>query len=319
MRSDDPLDAVTGAFSYTGASITDELIRRGRRIRTLTAHPERAPATGTPVEIRPLDFADGAKLRQSLAGVDTLYNTYWVRFTRGSTTFDSAVDNSRRLFDAAADAGVRRIVHVSITHPGTASPYPYFRGKAVVEDQLAGTGISHAIARPAFLFGRDGVLINNVAWMLRHLPVVAVGDGGGYWVRGIHVDDLATLCADLGEQDTDVTVDAVGPERMTFRTLVGHVRDAVAPKTPIVSVPGWALPPLTTVIGTLLRDRLLTTDEYNAMADGLADSQAPTNGQTRFTDWLTANAESLGRRYINDTKGHFTPAQPTSPASDGND
>jgi len=313
MTTHDPLDAVTGAFSYAGASIADELIRRGRRVRALTGHPERAPASGTPVEIRPLDFADGAELRQSLAGVDTLYNTYWVRFTRGSTTFDSAVDNSRRLFDAAADAGVRRIVHVSITHPDTASPYPYFRGKAVVEDHLAGTGISRAIARPAFLFGRDGVLINNVAWMLRHLPVVAVDDGGGYWVRGIHVDDLATLCADLGDQDTDVTVDAVGPERMTFRTLVGHVRDAVAPKTPIVSVPGWALPPLTTVIGVLLRDRLLTTDEYNAMADGLADSQAPANGQTRLTDWLSANAESLGRRYINDTKGHFTPAETASP------
>jgi uncharacterized protein YbjT (DUF2867 family) len=308
MTTDEPLDAVTGAFSYTGASITDELIGRGRRVRTLTGHPERAPASGTPVDVRPLDFADKAALRQNLEGVDTLYNTYWVRFTRGSTTFDAAVDNSRRLINAAADAGVRRIVHVSITHPDTRSPYPYFRGKADVEDYLAGAGISHAIARPAFLFGRDGVLINNVAWMLRHLPVVAVGDSGSYWVRGIHVDDLAIVCADLGEQDTEVTVDAVGPDRMTFRTLVGHVRDAVAPKTPIVSVPGWALPTLTTVIGVILRDRLLTSDEYNAMADGLADSQAPTNGQTRFTDWLTANAGSLGRRYINDTRSHFTSA-----------
>jgi len=312
MTTRDPLDAVTGAFSYAGASITDELIRRGRRVRTLTGHPERAPSSGTHIEIQPLEFADRAGLRQSLEGVDTLYNTYWVRYSHGRMTFDTAVDNSRRLFDAAAIAGVRRIVHVSITHPDTASPYPYFRGKAIVEDHLGGTGISHAIARPAFLFGRDGVLINNVAWMLRHLPVVAVGDDGGYWVRGIHVADLASLCADLGDQDTDVTVDAVGPERMTFRTLVGHVRDAVAPKTPIVSVPGWALPPLTTVIGVLLRDRLLTADEYNAMADGLADSQAPTNGQTRFTDWLSANAETLGRRYINDTKSHFTSAEKVS-------
>jgi NADH dehydrogenase len=319
MTTHAPLDAVTGAFTYTGASITDELIRRGRRVRTLTGHPDRAPASGTPLEIRPLDFADKVALRHSLEGVDTLYNTYWVRFAHGSTTFDTAVDNSRRLFTAAAGAGVRRIVHVSITHPDSGSPYPYFRGKAVVEDHLTGTGISHAIARPAFLFGRDGVLINNVAWMLRHLPVVAVGDGGGYWVRGIHVDDLATLCVDLGEQGGDVTVDAVGPERMTFRTLVGHVRDAVARKTPIVSVPGWALPPLTTAIGVLLRDRLLTSDEYNAMADGLADSQAPTNGQTRFTDWLAANAESLGRRYTNDTRRHLTPAEPASPGSCSHD
>lgn len=202
MTTRDPLDAVTGAFSYTGASITDELIRRGRRVRTLTGHPERAPSSGTQAEIRPLAFTNRAALRESLEGLDTRYNTYWVRFSHGRMTFDTAVDNSRRLFDAAAIAGVRRIVHVSITHPDTASPYPYFRGKAVAEDHLGGTGISHAIARPAFLFGRDGVLINNVAWMLRRLPVVAVGDGGGYWVRGIHVDDLASLCADLGEQHT---------------------------------------------------------------------------------------------------------------------
>ncbi len=318
MTTHDPLDAVTGAFSYTGASITDALIERGRRVRTLTGHPDRALSSGAPVEVRPLDFTDGAQLRQSLGGVDTLYNTYWVRFPHASTTFETAIDNSRRLFTAAADAGVRRIVHVSITHPDTGSPYPYFRGKAAVEDHLNATGISHAIARPAFLFGRDGVLINNVAWMLRHLPAVAVGDGGGYWVRGIHVDDLATLCADLGEQDRDVTMDAVGPERMTFRTLMGHVRDAVAPKTPIVSVPGWALPPLTTAIGVLLRDRLLTSDEYDAMADGLADSQAPTNGQTRFTDWLAANAQSLGRHYINDTRRPFRPAAPGAPSRQTN-
>ena len=79
MTTRDPLDAVTGAFSYAGASIADELIRRGRRGRTLTGHPERAPASGTPIEIRPLEFADSAALRQNLEGVDTLYNTYWVR------------------------------------------------------------------------------------------------------------------------------------------------------------------------------------------------------------------------------------------------
>jgi NADH dehydrogenase len=142
--------------------------------------------------------------------------------------------------------------------------------------------------------------------MLRHLPVVAVGDGGDYSVRGIHVDDLATLCVDLGEQAGNVIVDAVGPERMTFRTLVEHVRDAVASRTPIISVPGWALLPLTTAMGLALGDRILTGDEYRAMADGLADSDAPTNGQTRFTEWVTASADSLGRQYTNDTRRHFT-------------
>jgi uncharacterized protein YbjT (DUF2867 family) len=306
-----PVVAVTGAFSYSGAAIADELLRRGQNVRTLTAHPNRAPSSGSPIEVHPLDFADAAGLRSSLAGVDTLYNTYWVRFPHGETTFEAAVANSRALFAAAAEAGVRRIVHVSITHPDLRSPYPYFRGKALVERDLLSTGISYAVVRPAFLFGRAGVLINNIAWMARHLPVLAVGDGGGYWLRGMHVDDLARQCADLGGQDRNVIVDAVGPERMTFRTLVGHVRDAVAGKTPIVSVPGWALPPLTAVIGLALRDRILTRDEYHAMADGLADSDAPSSGQTSFTDWLSSTADGLGRHYINDTRRPFQPAEST--------
>jgi uncharacterized protein YbjT (DUF2867 family) len=297
-----PLVAVTGAFSYSGAAIAGELLRRGHRVRTLTGHPGRASSSGSPIEVRPLDFTAGAALRHSLAGVDTLYNTYWVRFPHGGSTFEAAVENSRVLFTAAAEAGVRRIVHLSITHPDIDSPYPYFRGKALVEHELLSTGISHAIVRPAFFFGRGGVLINNIAWMARRLPVLAVGDGGRYRLRGIHVDDLATLCADLGGQDSNACVDAVGPDRMSFRSLVEQVRDAVGSRAPIVSLPGWALTSLTSVMGFALRDRILTSDEYHAMADGLADSDAPASGQTRLTDWLTSNAEHLGRRYANDTR-----------------
>ncbi|HRW18641.1 MAG TPA: NAD(P)H-binding protein [Dermatophilaceae bacterium] len=134
---------------------------------------------GTSIEVRPLDFSDAGGLRDSLAGVDTLVITYWVRFVHGATTFETAIANSRKLFAAAADAGVRRIVHVSITHPSLDSPYPYFRAKALVEQALAECGVSYAVARPAILFGGDGVLVNNIAWLLRHLPVVAVGGGGG--------------------------------------------------------------------------------------------------------------------------------------------
>jgi len=292
---------VTGAFSYSGAAVADELVRRGRRVRTLTGHPGRAPH-GTPVEVAPLDFTDPAGLRRSLTGVEVLYNTYWVRFPHPGTPFDAAVDNSRLLFEAAADAGVRRIVHVSITNPDPDSPYPYFRGKALVEQHLRDTGVPHAVVRPAFFYGRRCVLMNNIAWLLRHLPLVAVGDGGSYRVRGMHVDDLARLCADLGERDDDVVVDGVGPDRPTFRELVEQIRDAVAPRRPILDLPGRLFEPLTGVLGTVLRDRLLTRDEYRAMATGLADSEAPATGSMGFGDWLAGEADTLGRHYLNDTR-----------------
>jgi NADH dehydrogenase len=299
-----PLDAVTGAFSYSGAAIARELARRGRRVRTLTGHPGRAPA-GSAIDVRPLDFASEAALRGALEGVDTLYNTYWVRFPHGDVTFDRAVTNSARLFSAAAAAGVRRIVHVSITHPDRNSPYPYFRGKALVEEHLAGTGVPYAIARPAILFGGDGVLINNIAWLLRRLPVVAVGGGGTYRIRAIHLDDLARLCADLGAGDDTTIVDAVGPQSVTFRELVDHIRHAVGSHALVVPVPGAAMPVLTGMVGLVLRDRLLTSDEYHAMEDGLADSTAPANGRIVLTEWITANASTLGRHYANELGRHF--------------
>ncbi len=319
------LDVVTGAFSYSGAAITRELQGRGHRVRTLTGHPERAPA-GTGVECRPLDFTDPAGLAASLAGADTLYNTYWVRFGRGQVSHEAAVANSRVLFTAAAGAGVRRIVHVSITHPSLTSPYSYFRGKALVEQALAETGVPYAIARPAILFGGDGVLVNNIAWLLRRLPVFAVGGRGEYRIRGIHVDDLARLCADLGagpgadlgagpgagQGKNSLVVDAVGPQSLTFREMVDAIKQAVGSHALVLPVPGALIPALAGVLSLTLRDTLLTADEYRAMAAGLADSDAPATGRIVFTEWLGQHGADLGLRYANELDRHFRPAVATA-------
>ncbi|MEO7069971.1 MAG: NAD-dependent epimerase/dehydratase family protein [Nostocoides sp.] len=297
-------DAVTGAFSYSGAAIAAELRRRGRQVRTLTNH---VPANPGELATFPLDLTDVAGLRTSLAGVDTLYNTFWVRFPHGSTTFEAAIAGSATLFRAAADAGVRRIVHVSITHADVNSPYAYFRGKGLVEQHLQDTGISCAVARPAILFGGEGVLINNIAWLMRRSPLTLVGDGGRYRIRGIHIDDLARLMVDLGETSSDTVVDAVGPESLTFRELLDCIRDAIGSKTLIASVPGAVFPLATAMLGRALRDTLLTREEYLAMVHGLADSAAPSTGEIRLTEWIASNRQTLGRTYAHEIKRHFAP------------
>jgi uncharacterized protein YbjT (DUF2867 family) len=297
-------DVVTGAFSYSGAAITRELLASDRRVRTLTGHPGRAPRD-TPIEVRRLDFSDPAGLAKSLQGARTLYNTYWVRFPRGQVDHAVAVANSRVLFDAAGMAGVQRIVHISITHPSSTSRYPYFRGKAEVERALAESGISHAVLRPAVLFGGDGVLINNIAWLLRRFPVFAVGGTGGYRLRPIHIDDLARLCAEAGSSDATSVIDAVGPDRPTFYGLASAIRDAVGSHSRIVRVPGGLIPAAAGILGLALRDTLLTRDEYRAMADGLADTDGPATGEISVTKWITDNKDSLGRRYANEINRHF--------------
>ena len=302
------LDVVTGAFSYSGAAIARELVRRGHRVRTLTGHPQRAPA-GSPIDTRLLDFGAEQELAASMAGAHTLYNTYWVRFAHGTVSHELAAANSKVLFGAAASAGVQRIVHISITNPSLTSADSYFRGKAVVEQALAGCGVPYAIARPAVLFGGDGVLVNNIAWLLRRLPVFAIGGHGDYRLRPVHVGDLAALCADLGAAaGTGMTVDAVGAQSLTFRQLVAEIRDAVGSRSVLVPVPGAVIPVLAAMLNLALRDILLTGAEYASMAAGMADSAGPATGSVVFTEWVQEHGSELGRRYANELDRHFRPA-----------
>jgi len=209
------------------------------------------------------------------------------------------------LFQAAAQAGVQRIVHVSITNPSADSPYPYFRGKAAVEQALRDLGVSHAVLRPATLFGGNGVLINNIAWLLRHLPVFAVGGTGDYRIRPVHVDDLARLAVRAGGSAATETIDAVGPERPTFLALVQAIRHAVGSRSQVVHVPGALIPSAARLIGLALRDTLLTAEEYQAMADGLADTDGPATGHTALSQWITEHEDTLGRSYANELTRHF--------------
>ncbi|HMD45302.1 MAG TPA: NAD(P)H-binding protein [Acidimicrobiales bacterium] len=304
VSGDTGLDVVTGAFSYSGRAIARHLAEAGRQVRTLTGHPQRA-GHRTDIEVRPLDFDDPSGLAASLAGATTLYNTYWVRFAHGGIDHSLAVENSRTLLRAARRAGVHKIVHVSILHPAAASPYPYFAGKALVERALAETGLPYAVLRPSVLFDEHGVLLNNIAWLLRRLPVFAVGGRGDYRVRPTHVDDLARLALEAATWPDDRTVDAVGPERPTFVELVEQIRAAVGSRARVLSVPAPLLLASSRVIGAVLHDVLLTRDEYLTMAGGLADSDAPATGTVAVSDWVAEHGAVLGTRYANELDRHF--------------
>jgi uncharacterized protein YbjT (DUF2867 family) len=294
---DADLHVVTGAFGYSGRHIAQRLLGEGKRVRTLTGHPERPNPFGERVAAHPFNFDEPGALVESLRGADVLYNTYWIRFPRGDMTFERAIENTMVLLRAAQEAGVRRIVHLSVTNPSTDSPWPYFRGKAVVEDAIRASGISYAILRPALLFGGDDVLINNIAWMLRHLPVFAVFGDGKYKLQPIHVDDLAKLAVDLGAREDNVVTDAIGPETFAFGDLVRTIKRAIGSRALIVHTPVWPVMLLTKLIGYATGDVVLTRDEVEGLMRGMLATDSPPSGKTRLTDWLRENADTIGRRY----------------------
>ncbi len=308
-------DLVTGAFSYSGARIAELLIESGRRVRTLTHHPDREHALQAHVRASSYRFDDPDALARSLAGITTLYNTYWVRFELGRTTFAEVVANSRALFDAARRAGVARIVHLSIANPSIDSPLPYYRGKALVERALAEAEVPYSIVRPTWIFGggRD-ILINNIAWILRHLPIFVVPGDGRYLVQPVHVDDLAHICLRAARGERDVILDAAGPDAMAFEELVRAVRRALGLRTPIVHASPAMMNALARALGLLLRDVVLTADEIRGLTAGLLVSHQPPLGRTSILEWLNESGPMLGHRYLNELNRHFRIGKSTGDA-----
>jgi NADH dehydrogenase len=306
MSYDTSVDLVTGAFSYSGSYIAERLLGSGRRVRTLTFHPDRPHPLQSRVETCPYRFDDPAALTRSLEGVSTLYNTFWVRFDHGQTSFAAAIENSRMLFYAAKSAGVRRIVHVSIANPSIESPLAYFRGKALVESALAQSGLPYSIVRPTWIFGGErDVLVNNIAWILRRMPIFALPGSGRYPVQPVHVDDLARICIDAARSNGDFVVDAAGPERMPFRDLVALVRSAINARSLIVHVPASLMAAAARGLGLLVRDVVLTPDEIRGLMAGLLVSHDPPLGRIAFSAWLDEHKTSIGRSYANELHRHF--------------
>ena len=291
---------VTGAYGYSGRYIAARLLGEGETVRTITDSVNRPHPFGDRVKGEPFHFNEPDKLVAALRGADVLYNTYWVRFNYRDFTHAMAVENTRKLFAAAREAGVRRVVHVSITNPSEDSDLEYFSGKARLEHELADSGLSFAILRPAVLFGKEDILVNNIAWTLRRLPVFGVFGDGRYRLQPIYVDDLAELAVREGKGDRNVIVDAVGPETFTFRGLVEAIGAIIGKRRPLLSVPPWLGYLAATVIGKTAGDVFLTRDEIEGLMRGLLCTASEPAGKTRLTDWARRHADRLGIHYASE-------------------
>lgn len=295
-------DVVTGAFGYSGRYITHRLLELGHSVRTLTNSVNRPNPFGSQVQAYPYSFDRVDQLIETLHGASILYNTYWVRFDYADFSHAAAIQNSLTLFMAARQAGIKRVVHISITNPSETSPLPYFSGKARLERGLIESGLSYAILRPAVLFGKEDILINNIAWILRRLPVFGILGDGTYRLQPIYVDDLAKLSIEQGQEHESQIIDAIGPETFTYRQLVTTIGAIIGKKRPIITMsPGlgyWA----GWLLGRLMGDVLITRDEISGLMQGLLYTSSPPTGTTRLTDWASEHASTLGLYYASELR-----------------
>lgn len=304
MTSND-YSVVTGAFSFTGQYIARRLLARGERVKTLTGHPQRAHLLGGEVPAEPYRFHNPDGLAASLEGATTLYNTYWVRFERGKTTFEGALANTETLVRAAQQAGVRRIVHISIAHADPGSSLPYFRAKGRAELLVRESGLAHAILRPTVLFGDEAVLFNNIGWMLRRFPLFAIPESGDYRLQPIYVDDVAELAVAAARDEDNPLIHAAGPQIFTFNELIRLIAERLGRAPRLLHVRPQRALQLTRLIGGMVEDVILTQNEVEGLIGNLLLAEGPAAGHTPFDGWLQEHADALGRTYFSELKRHF--------------
>ena len=296
---------VTGAFSYTGKYITRQLLVKGEEVVTLTNHPNRLDPFAGRVKAFPLDFSNKNNLVSNLTGAEVLVNTYWVRFDRGTVTQTGAVENTRTLVRAAQAAGVRRILHISITNPSLDSLLPYFHGKALNEQIVVDSGISYSILRPTLIFGQEDILINNIAWILRRFPFFPQIGDGQYKLQPVFVEDLAEVACQAVYNSDNTILDITGPEIYTFDDLVGMLGKKIGHSRPILHFPAGLALQAARLLSLFVGDVLITPEEVKGLVAGLLVSSDPPRGLTRLSDWLEANRETVGMRYASEIARHY--------------
>lgn len=298
-------DVVTGAFSFTGRSIAKRLLAAERSVKTLTNHPQRPGAEELKVDVAPLQFTDRAALVESLRDANVLYNTYWVRFRQRRLNFGQAVANTRILLGAAREAGVRRVVHISVANPSVDSHLDYFAAKARAEAAVRESGLAWAIIRPTLVFGPGDILLNNIAWLIRRAPVFGIAGLGDYRVQPVDVEDVAELSTWAAEQADNVTVDAAGPDIMTYIDLVEAIAIAVGRRPRFVYLTPGQIVLAADVIGRLLKDVLLTRQELDGLMRELLVSHERPRGKRRLDNFLLTYADTLGVNYSSELNRHW--------------
>lgn len=298
-------DVVTGAFGFTGKYIAKRLLEAGRPVRTITGHPNRPDPFAGRVETAPFNFDLPDRLVEFLRGGRVLYNTYWIRFPYRGTTYEQAIGNTRTLLAAAGEAGIGRIVHISITNASEESPLPYFRSKGILEREIRESKLSFAIVRPTVIFGAEGILINNIAWLLRRFPVFLVPGSGRYRLQPASVEDVADIAVAAGQSDENVTVDAAGPEVFTFEELVRLIAATLSSRARIVHTSPRVALALSGLVGKWVGDVILTREELDGLLSDVLVSDRPPIGRRRLTDWLADNAASVGVTYASELARHY--------------
>lgn len=296
------LNLVTGAFGFTGKYIANLLIKKGEKVRTLTSKTD---INNENIEVFQYNFKDKEYLIKAMSGAEKLFNTYWIRFPYKGLTFEKVVYRTKILIDCAKEAGIKKIIHISITNANSKSKFKYFKYKGIIEEMIKDSKIDYFIIRPTVIFGKESILINNIAWFLRKFPFFVVFGKGKYLVQPIYVEDFAKIAVFESNNSVNKIVDIVGPEIFEFKKMVKLIKTKISSKCKILYLPSFLFQIFISILNFLTKDVVLTTEELKALKENLLYSKEEPIGQKKFTDWIEENKFNIGKEYFSELLRHY--------------
>ncbi|MGE3538926.1 MAG: NAD(P)H-binding protein [Candidatus Tectimicrobiota bacterium] len=276
---------ITGANGAVGTALLRHLRQSSGKTRLrLRALVRSAAGAATlqklGVEIQVVDYQQPALLRSAMAGTEALVHLAGALIPRRGETLQQAnVETTRALVEAATATGVTTCVYLSFPGADPASQNDYLRTKGLAEASLQQASFAGAIFRVPLLLGPDSPALLQLCRMAR-APFLPLVSGGAVRLQPLaQADVLAAIVRVLSAPPRPLRVlDLVGPETLTYATLLHQVCARLGTRPRILPIPGGAVRLSARVAGALLPVLAWNPSLYEILfCEHLADSTAACN------------------------------------------
>ena len=268
------LIAVTGGTGFVGRHVATALARRGHTVRALVRDPLQAQALeGLGVELVPGHLADTAALATLTHRANAVVHLVGIIVETSGATFQAVhVEGTRRLLEAARQAGVERFVYMSaVGARADAGATRYHRTKWHAEELVRASGLSHAVVRPSIISGPESAPIRTLARLHRWSPVVPVFGDGRFPTQPVWVEDVALAFALAVEKPAlSGAYELGGPQVLTYEEFLLAIGRAAGHPRPLVHVPLALVRAAAAAFDVLGAAAPLTSDQLQMLVEGSA-------------------------------------------------
>ncbi|HVR73467.1 MAG TPA: complex I NDUFA9 subunit family protein [Planctomycetota bacterium] len=270
--------AIAGGTGFLGghvvSALTSEghsavLISRGRR----DSGEPRASVVGIT-----WDAASAPAPAGLLRGYDALVNLIGIKRETGTQTFERVhVDATRHLLLAASQAGIRRVIQISVVCSRPDARSAYHDSKWRAEELVRRSGLDWTILKPGVIYGRGDDMLTHLVKMIRFSPIFPVVGKGRSILQPIAAADVASMVlAALGNKATaGKSYDCVGPVQIPLRNVVRIVAQGIGLKVFILATPVWLQRLAVRLMNAVSKNPLSTPAQLQMLIDGMTGDCEP--------------------------------------------